>query len=325
MSDPNQPGQPYPYGGQQPPYGGQQPSYGGQQPPPYGEQQPPYGGQPQPPPYGGSPQEPPYGGSPQSPPYGGSPTYGAPQQSSPYGQPPSPYEQQPQPGYEQPAWGAPQQPYGAPQPPYGAPGSAPPGMFPPPPVKKRRVGRILAIIGGSLALVLVLCCGGAYFFGGRDIIRESNASLSTPQNVAGLKKSTNPQLQPVIDQATTGLKKEVGFDDIIAAFYEDPKDPQKIVMLIGGTKLFLRPDSELDSAFKGFDDEGGQVKGVTDVDPGDLGGKARCGTADQQGVSVSLCAWADHGSLVMGMFLNRSVDESAALLRQIRSEILKRN
>jgi hypothetical protein len=320
MSDPNPPGQPYPYGGQQPPYGGQQPPYGGQQPP-YGEQQPPYGGPPQSPPYGGAPQSPPFG----QPPYG-QPPYG--QQPSPYDQPQPQYGPPQQPG--QPAYGAPQQPYGtpqqpygAPQPPYGAPDSAPPGMFPPPP-KKRRVGRTLAIIGASLAVLLVLCCGGAYFFGGRDIIEEGNASLSTPETVAGLKKSTNPALQPLVQQTLTGLKKESGLDDTIAAFYEDPKNPQKLVMLVGGTKLFLRPGNELDNAFKGFNAEGGNIKNVTEVDPGKLGGEARCGTMEQAGVSAVLCAWADHGSLVIGGFFNRPVDESAALLRQIRSEILKR-
>jgi hypothetical protein len=299
MSDPNPPGPPYPHGGQQPPYGGQPPSYGGQQPP-YGEQQPPYGGG----------EQPPYGGTPQSP---------------AYGQPPSPYDQpQPaygQPAYGQPAYGAPQQPYGTPPPPYGGQ----PGAFPPAQQKKRRVGRTLGIIGASLAALLVLCCAGAYFFGGRDIIEEGNASVSTPDTVAGLKKINNPELQPSIDKLSGDLKKKAGLDDTIAAFYEDPKDREKIVMLVGGTKLLLRPNSELDSAFDGYNDEGGSVKNVTEVDPGDLGGKARCGTADQEGTAVSLCAWADHGSLVMGVFLNRSITESAALLRQIRSEILKRD
>lgn len=315
MSDPNPPGQPYPYGGQQPPYGGQQPQYGGQQPP-YGEQQPPYGGAPQSPPYGQpAPADPVYG-TPQQPP-SEQPSYGQP----PYGQPS--YGQPPygQPGYGQPPYGQPQQPYGSPPPPY----SAPPGTFPPAPPKKRRVGRTLAIIGGSLAVLLVLCCGGAYLFGGRDIIKESNASLSTPDTVAGLKKSTNPRMKPLIDQASTDLKKDVGFKDTIAALYEDPTDPQKAVVLVGGTKLFLRLDSELDSAFEGVNDENGSVKSVTEVDPGEQGGKARCGAANQQGIALSICAWADHGSLVMGIFINRPVNESAALLRQIRSEILKRD
>jgi len=311
MSDPNPPGQPYPYGGQQPPYGEQppgssQPSYSGGQPPHEGTpQSPAYGpGTPQPP-YG-PPQQPAYGPPPQ--PAYGQPSYGAPPQ--PYGAPP-------------PAYGTPPPPYGAPPPPYGAPGSAPPGMFPPPP-KKRSIGRILGIVGGALAVLLVLCCGGAYVFGGRDVINERNASLSTPDTVAGLRKSTNPAVQPVIDELTKELKERAGLDDTIAALYEDPNDREKLVMLVGGTKFLFRPDSELDSAFKGFNDEGGSVRDVVEVDPGEMGGKARCGVAEQAGISLSLCAWADHGSLVMGVFTKRTVDESAALLRQIRSEILKR-
>jgi hypothetical protein len=186
------------------------------------------------------------------------------------------------------------------------------------------VGRTLGIVGGALAVVLLLCCGGAYLFGGRDIMREGNASLSAPDTVAGLKKSTNPELQPTADELSSLIKKESGLKDTIAAFYEDPKDQRKLVMLVGGTKLMLSPDSELDSLFRGLNSEGSEVKNVTSVDAGELGGKARCGTAAVSDLSIAFCAWADHGSLVVGGFFNRPVNESAALLRQIRGEILKR-
>jgi hypothetical protein len=295
MSDQNPPGYPYLSGGQQPPYGGEQP-----------------------PPYGGAPPSPPYG-QPPSPYHQPQPTYGIPQQPT-YGQP----------SYGQPAYGAPQQPYGAPQSPYGSPESpfgapepAPPGYFPPPP-KKSRVGRTLGIIGGSLAVVLLLCCGGAYLFGGRDILKEGNASLSTPDTVAGLEKSTSPELQPAAEQMSSEIKKDSGLKDTMAAFYEDPKDQRRLVMLVGGTKLIFRPESELDNTFKGLNSQNALVKNVRNVDPGELGGKARCGTAEASGSTISFCAWADHGSLVVGGFFNRPVDESAALLRQIRAEILKR-
>jgi hypothetical protein len=188
------------------------------------------------------------------------------------------------------------------------------------------VGKILGIIGGALAAVLLLCCGAGYFFGGRDILAERNATLSTPETVAGLKKSANPQLQPFADKATEDLKKESGLDSTVAAFYEDPKDPRKLVMLVGGTKLLLRPESELDDAFRGFNEGAEQdVKNVVEVDPGDQGGKARCGSVTEEGTQSALCAWADHGSIVLGVFFNRPVNESAALLRQIRSQILTRD
>jgi hypothetical protein len=337
MSDPNQP---HPYGGQQPPYGGeQQPPYGGQQPSYGGEQQPPYGGQSDSP-YGqpqygqpeyGQPQsQPPQYGQPQEPPYGGTTyggttyggnTYGG---GTTYGAPPQPY-------------GTPQQPYGTPQPPYGQqqpgygrpPGPPPPGTFPPPglgqPPKKGGTGRILGIVGGSLVAVLVLCAGAGYLFGGRDILRERNATVSTPDNVAGLEKINSPQSQAAVDNLSSELKKEVALDKAVAAFYQDPKDPRKVVMLLGGTKLILRPEKELEGAFNGFDDEGGNLQDVTNVDAGELGGTARCGVAEIEGTPVSLCGWADHGSLVLGIFLQRPATESATLLRQIRSEVLTRS
>lgn len=288
MSDPNPPGQPYPYGGQQPPYGGEP-----QSPPPYN--QPPY-------------NQPGYGQPP--------PQYGAPQ--PPYPQPPYAAPPQPYP----PA----QQPYGAAPPPYVQPGAPPPfGTFPPPQPEKRSRGPVLAIVGGSLALLLILCVGGAFFFGS-GILSESDATLSTPDTVAGLQKMTRTELQSAVDTMAKSVESDRGWENPIAAFYEDPADPQKMVMLVGGTTFLLRPGAELDSQLKAFEESNGStIKDLRDVDAGELGGVMRCGTGTVISVPLTLCAWADHGSLVMAGFYNRALDESAALLRQIRSEILKRN
>ncbi len=185
------------------------------------------------------------------------------------------------------------------------------------------MGRVLGIIGGSLAVLVLLCCGAGYFFGGRDIINEGNASLSTPDTVAGLKKSDAPEQQSLVE---TLKGSESGWDDTIGAVYQDPKDPQKLVLLTGGTKLLLQPGSQLKSEFDDAEGTGGiHLNDVKEFDPGKLGGVVRCGTAKEESSTITFCGWADHGSLVIGVFFERSADESAALLRQIREEILVRN
>ncbi|MDL5363978.1 hypothetical protein, partial [Halalkalicoccus sp. NIPERK01] len=75
--------------------------------------------------------------------------------------------------------------------------------------------------------------------------------------------STRPEFAQTLDETAADVKADIGLDEIIAAFYEDPKDPEKLVLLVGGTKLLLRPDAELDSAFEGFSSEGAQVAEIT--------------------------------------------------------------
>jgi hypothetical protein len=195
--------------------------------------------------------------------------------------------------------------------------------MPPAPPRKRRVGRIIGIILGAVALLALLCCGGAFIFG-QDYINQANATLTTPDTVAGLKKSTVPDLQTIADQTAASLSSSASVDNVIAVFYDDPAAKNKIVMLVGGTKFMWQPKSELDGAFQGSDKGGRPITGVSDVDPGKQGGTARCGTATASNIPIAVCAWADHGSLVMGFFFNRSITESADLLRKIRAEILHR-
>jgi hypothetical protein len=361
MSDPNYPpyqdyGQPGsqqdpPQYGQQPPYGqpshGQQPTYGGQ--PPYGQpsygqpeygQQPPYGQQPT---YGGQPSygQPDYG---QQPTYGGQPSQGQPSYGQPsYGQ--SEYGQtQVQPGYGQ------QSPYGQ-EPGYDPPaystsdfGSSPYGQ---PPRKSRSVlwislGVVVVLAVGAAAIaVLYAATSGDKGNKGNTatgttaqpsasatadpFAKERHASLSAPKNLAGLTKSTNKDLQKTADDLTKQMEGSVrGARDTIAAFYEDPNDKSKLVMVAGVTSDLADPDKELDGTFRGLGTGGLPVSDVKKTNAGSLGGVAKCGNATAGGVPVAVCAWADHGSVGMTFFYNRKVSESTSLFLKIRSAVLKR-
>ena len=54
------------------------------------------------------------------------------------------------------------------------------------------------------------------------------------------------------------------------------------------------------------------------MDAGELGGVMKCGTSVSQDGDITVCGWADHGSVALAMFPGRTVDESAGLFRQIR-------
>ena len=151
------------------------------------------------------------------------------------------------------------------------------------------------------------------------------------------------------------MRGDVKDDNALAAFYHDPDDERKLVALIGGTAFLASPKAQLDDTFRGVNTAEMPIGEVRDVDAGPLGGLARCASAhlrpageqdqpsdgqaggdqatasqpegeqtDDGAMPLTICAWADHGSWVIGLFFNRPLDESAELLRTIRGEILKR-
>jgi len=115
-----------------------------------------------------------------------------------------------------------------------------------------------------------------------------------------------------------------GARDTVAGFYEDPSDQAKLVMIAGVTSDLPDPDAELDGTFRGLSTGGLPVKNIKKTKAGPLGGVAKCGTSAASGTPVAVCAWADHGSVGMTFFYNRTVAQSTSLFLKIRSAMLKR-
>jgi hypothetical protein len=280
-----------------------QPQQGGQQPPPPGWQQPPQPGWQQPPPAQPGWQQPPaQPGWQQSPPQPG------------WQQPPAPaggqQPWQPEPPQQQ-AW---QQSY-------------PPAV--PPPPKKSRAGRIILIV----ALVLVVLCGGggvaAYFLLGDTVgeaVQAAQTRVEAPTTLVGRPKITDAQFVAIVDEMVAQLRKDIPEATSTAAgFYGDPAK-QDMVMIAAASGRVPDPDKQLDDAFTGIGTSGLTVSGIETVEPGPLGGTAKCGTANAQGVPIVMCIWADAGSLgVVGYYFKSSVDEVATDFVKARGEVEKRS
>ena len=305
----------------QPPYGSQ-PPYGQPQQPgpqygqPYGQpQSDPSYGQPQPGTYGQPPQQPGYG-QPQQPGYG---DYGQqPSSGAPYGQqPPSsgaPYGQQPTYG-DQPAYGQPpayQAPtYGQPpaQPtygeqPYGQQGFGGPPLPPTAPPKKGKAGKIILAV---VAAVVVLCIGGGvgiYFLVRDDVGEVVNAATTrvvAPETLGGKAKISDPDLQSAADGMIAQLNADVpNASSTAAAFYGD-LEKLDLLMLVAVSGVIADPTKELDDTFTSMAANGLPVENIKTVEPGPLGGQAKCadGTVATGGstLPIGLCAWSDRGSL----------------------------
>jgi hypothetical protein len=172
--------------------------------------------------------------------------------------------------------------------------------------------------------VLAVCApvGGAVGYGiAAPIAQQHPASVAMPPDgVAGLTVATGEE----VDRATAELKLEihetVDVDDAFAYVLVDPGSPPEQVYFFGATLLILDPEAFITEAMRDLASE------IQSFDPGPLGGHLRCGThVGDDGAPALACAWADHGSVGVGVFLGgRPAAESAELLRDIRAEVLIR-
>jgi len=176
-----------------------------------------------------------------------------------------------------------------------------------------------------LVSLLAVALAGATVLGysGWKISTQKDATLSTPSEVAGLRLDNSEDGRTTGDYLRTALSAEVDLDDAVGAVYADGSG--RSVLFFGGTALIWTPGDDLDTAFELISDDQGSVTGLHEVSAGKLGGTMKCGTTVTDDGNMSVCGWADHGSLALAMFPNRSQDESAKLLVQIRDASQKRN
>jgi hypothetical protein len=184
----------------------------------------------------------------------------------------------------------------------------------PEPEEPARPSRTRRIVLSSL-LAVGLAGAAVLGYAGWTIASQKDATLTTPATVAGLRLDTSAEGKSTADYLRTALSAEVQLDKAVAAVYDDGKES---VLFLGGTGLIWTPEDDLDTAFGLISDAQGSVTGLHKVPAGKLGGTMKCGTTVTDDGNMSVCGWADHGSLALAMFPSRSESDAAALLVQIR-------
>lgn len=174
---------------------------------------------------------------------------------------------------------------------------------------------------GLLVAVLVGCGCGGFWYARPYLSDQYPATLRTPDDVAGLTRSAEAGLEEAAVQMAATLSGRLGLAGPIAAVYVDPDTPERTVAVWGGTALLRDPAARLDDAFRDAAAGGFPVADPQPVDPGPPGGVARCAVGESEGLGMTVCGWADHGSLVMLVFLSPDLTESAALLRDFRAAL----
>ncbi|WP_165942544.1 hypothetical protein, partial [Micromonospora sp. KC721] len=227
----------------------------------------------------------------------------------------------------------------------------------PPPARKSRLGLILSLV---LAGLLVLCGGGgalAYVaLADHDDARPgttpspglspgASASpaaepspsespqeaepaprirLVAPKTLAGRAKNTEPQLRRLADEMVRDMKSDVTNESgAVGAFYGSAAK-RNLVMVSGVSGPVLLPEKELDDAVKSLSGSLG-LKKVAPIEPGPLGGVARCGDGRSSDIPLGVCVWADEGSVGMIVMFFSSAKKAKAEFATIRGQIEKRS
>ncbi|MFI7487439.1 hypothetical protein ACIBXA_03555 [Micromonospora echinaurantiaca] len=197
----------------------------------------------------------------------------------------------------------------------------------PPPKKKSGAGKVVLIV---LAVVLVLCLGGAAvtWFAVKDDVGDAVDAAKTrvvaPATLAGRPQITDTELASLSEQMVSEMKSTVQNEtSAVGAFYGDPAK-QDLVMVAAASGLIADPKKELDDAVNGLSAEL-SVSNMADVDPGPLGGDARCGDGKTDAVELGVCVWADKGSVGMIVIFFSSADKAKAEFVGMRGQIEQRS
>ncbi|WBB66884.1 hypothetical protein [Micromonospora sp. WMMD812] len=188
-----------------------------------------------------------------------------------------------------------------------------PRGYVPVPVRKRRRWPWL------LLLTLACCCGCPAYYG-KPIWTQYPANASLPAQVDDLSLRDDSRSEQAVRQLETDVRKAHWLaEDTFAGVYATPDG--KRVTVFGGTGFRLTPEADADAEIARLSQQY-RLDSVEDVDTGVRGRYARCAVGRTDGGGVVVCTSVDHGSIATGVFTRLDVADSAALLHDLREQIV---
>jgi hypothetical protein len=172
----------------------------------------------------------------------------------------------------------------------------------------------------TFTLLTVACCGGCVGWL-RPFVMEYPATVAIETDVPGLSRTNDAARQRTARDLLPLIQSQQVDEQSFRVVYADRQ--QRSVILFGTTRFVGDPRADLEARITRLTEKL-RLTGVRAVQPGPLGGHQRCGTGTLSGRTVTMCAWADHGTLAVGLFGGRTVDQAADLLRTIRETIVRR-
>jgi hypothetical protein len=155
----------------------------------------------------------------------------------------------------------------------------------------------------------------------KPYVKEYPASIVAEASIPGLRATSDAARRKAGEQLLHAITSDQIDEDAVSLLWTDTR--QRGVTLAVTTRFVNHPDSDLADRFADLT-QSLKLTGVQEIDPGALGGYERCATGTSAGRTATVCGWADHGSLAVGVFAGRNVSEAAGLLNTIRATVVKR-
>jgi hypothetical protein len=150
-----------------------------------------------------------------------------------------------------------------------------------------------------------------------------HAHVSTPASIGSLRLSTDPNDLKAAEEIRTQVRAVGGasIHDLAAGFYNDPSQPGRYAIVVAATGVVHNPAATLNQILP-VPQAGLPI--VHAVDLGVSGGVARC-ASNVAGYRLTICAWADAGSLGSVTLPLRDDVAAVGLFRQIYGAVVTRD
>jgi hypothetical protein len=183
--------------------------------------------------------------------------------------------------------------------------------------------RLVRIFASVAAVLYLGACGSSPTDASTADTAGTTVSLTLPASLLGTAKLDSPEYEkqvsatwaPVRDRLPAGATVKVGG-------YGDAGDPKKLlVVAIQGA--VAEPEKTVKDIFADDDVMGGSpVHNLASHDPGPLGGHLSCADKNYPGrAPLSLCVWADGGSIGAVYFWGTPASDAAKKLPEARAAI----
>ncbi|WP_426507582.1 hypothetical protein ACPPVO_55045 [Dactylosporangium sp. McL0621] len=180
----------------------------------------------------------------------------------------------------------------------------------------------VALITGSVAAAALLISGIFYGPTVFRVLGQSDTEIKSPDKVGAFTLDKSDGAQQTSEYIRDAIASKVSLDKSVGLIYREGTTD---AILVAGTARIWKPEDTLKTAFDMVADDAGGVRDAKDVDTGPLGGTMRCGTTKVDDSDLTVCGWADNGSLGVALFSNRGVPESAKSMLELRTAVEHRN
>ncbi|GAA4594255.1 hypothetical protein GCM10023194_60610 [Planotetraspora phitsanulokensis] len=186
------------------------------------------------------------------------------------------------------------------------------------PSKRHDFSRIVLIVLAGLAVVV----GVAVVV--KDRIQGSvRTHVVEPKTLDGRTKIENEDFRALADQWAVDLKKEIPeATGVFSAFYGDLTS---LISVVGVSAHITDQDAKARQLITSMASDGLKITDMKSVDPGPLGGIAKCGDTTVAGFQGGVCTWADNDTMGMIFTYLKSGEQAAAEFVKLRGEIERRD